>query len=275
MWFGVTPIGGTCILLNDNDRLSQPAGEPLVSVLMPVCNAEKWLGEAIESMLRQAYERLEILIIDNGSHDRSAAICASFGDPRIRCLEEPAGALVSVLNYGLAHAAGAVIARQDADDWSVPSRFEKQLAHLHAHPNVGIVGTGFVETTLDGQTRKYHHAQTTAADVRRHLLITMPFAGASVIGWKEIFDRLGGYDPTFDGVVGEDYDFLVRAADLTDLEGLDEPLYYYRTGNPRSMTAAINYEFEPMQRAIRARAAARGNRLFRDSANHPNDSGSP
>jgi glycosyltransferase involved in cell wall biosynthesis len=259
----------------DNNRLSRSGGEPLVSVLLPVRNAEKWIGVAVESMVRQTYERLEILVIDNGSKDRSREICASFGDRRIRCLDAPEGGLVAVLNAGLAHATGSLIARQDADDWSAPARIEKQVVHLETRMDVGIVGTSFLETTIDGQIRKHHHARVSAEEVRQSLLSTMPFAGASIVGRRSTFDEMRGYDPELDGMVGEDYDFLIRASEVTEIEGIDEPLYYYRTGNPRSMTASIDYEFEPIQKVIRARAAARGNPLFRDSTDHPKASGSP
>ena len=103
---------------------------PQISVLMPTRNAEAFVAEAVESILRQTVKDFELLVLDGGSTDRTLTILAGFGDPRLRVLAVPAAGIVAALNHGLEHARGPWVARQDADDISLPRRFELQLNAL-------------------------------------------------------------------------------------------------------------------------------------------------
>ena len=105
---------------------------PLVTVLMPVFNAEKYLRLAIDSVLNQSYSYFEFLIIDDGSTDQSAQIIRSYSDPRIRFLQNECNlGLVTTLNRGIESSQGQYLARMDADDISYPQRLEKQVALLN------------------------------------------------------------------------------------------------------------------------------------------------
>src|SRR5271170_5563678 len=115
----------------------------LVTVLMPVHNGERYLAEAIESVLGQSAGDLELLIVDDGSTDRSAEICRDYRDPRIRLVQNPTHlGIVASLNRGLDLAAGAYVARMDSDDISLPERLEKQIRLLDENPEVGVCGAG-------------------------------------------------------------------------------------------------------------------------------------
>ncbi len=115
---------------------------PRVSVLMSVYNGESFLAEAIQSILDQTYTDFEFLIVNDGSTDGTAGILASFRDPRIKIiyLEKQSG-LVYALNIGIEQCQGEFIARMDADDRSMPMRFEKQVHFFDKNPQVGVCGS--------------------------------------------------------------------------------------------------------------------------------------
>jgi glycosyltransferase involved in cell wall biosynthesis len=116
---------------------------PTVSVLLPVYNAERYLREAIGSILTQTFADFELIAVDDGSTDRSPAILSDLAarDPRIRIITRPNGGIASALNDGLAAATGEFIARMDADDISLPQRFERQVEYLRAHPDCVLLGS--------------------------------------------------------------------------------------------------------------------------------------
>jgi glycosyltransferase involved in cell wall biosynthesis len=111
-------------------------GSPKVTVLMPVFNVERYLQEAIESILNQTFSDFEFIIIHDPSTDITAEILQSFGDPRIKITNnEKILGLIESLNTGLGIARGEYIARMDSDDISLPERLEKQVNYLNAHPD--------------------------------------------------------------------------------------------------------------------------------------------
>lgn len=123
-----------------------------LTVLMPVYNAEKYLAEAIESILQQSFRDFEFLIIDDGSTDRSVEIVQSYADPRIRFIQNEKNLGISAtLNKGIALAAAEYIARMDADDISYPDRLAKQLAYMQAHPACAMVSSLVRVMTEDGE----------------------------------------------------------------------------------------------------------------------------
>src|SRR5258705_775698 len=113
---------------------------PQVSVLLPVWNGERHLAAAIESVLGQSFTDFELLIVDDGSTDGSAALIRRYGDERIRLFENEKNLGVTrSLNLGLAQARGRYVARMDADDLSAPERLARQVAFLDSHPEVALV----------------------------------------------------------------------------------------------------------------------------------------
>lgn len=111
--------------------------KPLFSVLMPVYNGEKYLREAIDSILEQTLTDFEFLIIDDGSKDNSVQIINSYNDPRIRLVKNETNLGISkTLNRGIEMASAEFIARMDADDISYPARLQKQYDYLIKHPRV-------------------------------------------------------------------------------------------------------------------------------------------
>src|SRR5580698_9685158 len=115
--------------------MAQTINNPKVTVLMPVYNGEKYIKEALESILQQTFIDFEFLIINDGSTDNSVSIIKSFNDNRIRLIHnEKNSGLVYSLNKGIGLSNGEYIARMDCDDVSIPERLEKQVGFLNSNP---------------------------------------------------------------------------------------------------------------------------------------------
>ncbi len=126
-----------------------------ISVVMPVYNGEKFLREAIDSILAQSFEDFEFIIINDGSNDNSEGIILSYSDSRIVYVKNEVNLrLIKTLNKGVDIAKGKYIARMDADDVALPNRFETQLKYFSRHPDVGIVGGRTLYLYLSGQIKK-------------------------------------------------------------------------------------------------------------------------
>src|SRR5690606_6059097 len=153
----------------------------LVTVLMPVRNAGALLAQAIESILAQTMREFELLIIDNGSTDDSLRIARSYRDRRMRVRAESADHnFVASLNEGLEEAAAPFVARMDAGDVAFPHRLERQLAHLRAHPGVGICGSWYLpfDQSRDFGATRLPEDHT---GIGAKLLFGSPFAHPTVI----------------------------------------------------------------------------------------------
>ena len=200
---------------------------PLVSVLMPVYNAEKYVAEAIESILNQTYTNFEFLIFNDGSTDASAAIINRYHDNRIRLINAPENTgYVPHLNAGIDLAKGKYIARMDADDISIGTRLEKQVAFMEANPEVGLVGTAINTFDANGPVFTWFPEQTHEA-VKCYMLFDTCFAHPSVMLRKEILlQHQLRYDATY--MPAEDYKLWTDLVLITQAANLKEPLLNYR-----------------------------------------------
>lgn len=114
---------------------------PKISVIMPTYNAQEYLKEAMDSILNQTFADFEFLIIDDNSNDKTLEIINSYNDNRIRLIQGPNKGISAALNLGIKESKGQFIARMDADDVSLPQRFEKQLEVFEKYPDIAILGT--------------------------------------------------------------------------------------------------------------------------------------
>ena len=119
------------------------SSQPIVSVVMPVYNCEKYLSEAIESVLSQTFKDFELIIVAGSSTDSTDLILESYleKDNRIKVCYQEAEGLVAALNMGCFLAKGQYIARMDADDRCLQHRLERQVRYMETHPEIGILGT--------------------------------------------------------------------------------------------------------------------------------------
>ena len=207
-------------MMSQNDR-------PFVSVLLPVYNAEKYLKEAIESILSQTFIDFEFIIINDGSTDNSEQIILSYTDQRIRYVKNEKNLkLIATLNKGIRLARGKYIVRMDADDVSLPKRIEKQVRFMEAHPNVGVCGTWF---KVFGEIKRPYIVILPEKDwqLKAGLLVSCPFAHPSVIMRKStLLDNKIFYDERFYRL--EDWGLWVSLAKVCDFANIPEVLLDYR-----------------------------------------------
>ena len=202
--------------------------KPVISVLMPVFNGEKYLAEAIESILNQTFGDFEFIIINDGSADGTAGIVEHYRqrDHRIRVYDQSNQGVVKSLNRGLELAQGRYIARMDADDVSLPERLAKQVDFLETHPEIGVLGTG--AKTMDGSGNTSHTVQFPIQHnvIRWYLCFFSPMIHPTVMMRRQIVEQVGGYSS--DMMQTEDYDLWRRLSGMTRLSNLQDVLLHLR-----------------------------------------------
>jgi glycosyltransferase involved in cell wall biosynthesis len=206
------------------------ARAPLVSVLMPVYQAERHLAEAVASILAQSLRDLELLALDDGSTDASPRILAELAarDARIRLLASPHVGLARRLNDGIAQARGAFLARMDADDVAHPERLARQVAYLREHAGCVALGTGALEVDPERRPIRALPTAESHSEIEARLLAGEGDAllHPSAVYRAEALRALGGYREELDG--GEDLDLHLRLGERGSLANLREILLEYR-----------------------------------------------
>jgi len=188
---------------------------PLVSVVMCTYNGERFLREAVASILGQTFSGFELIVVDDGSTDRTPQILSELQarDSRLTVLtnEHNLGIAAST-NRGLAAARGQYVALQDHDDISLPQRFETQVDFLNSHPEIALVGSA--ATLIDETGAAYENYVEVAddLDIKWESLFRCPISHTSVMVRREVAAEVGGYalDPVLK--VASDYDLLSRIA---------------------------------------------------------------
>src|SRR5712691_7880065 len=173
---------------------------PSVSVLLPVWNGEAFLEQAMESILRQTLSSFELIVIDDGSTDRTAAIAEKFasGDSRVRVLGRLHEGFSGTLNAGIAAARGEYVARMDADDISLPERLQKQVAYLDAHPECVAIGAWIEVVNETGRHVGLKTFVTTHDEITAVLLRGVsPMAHPTVVARRDALRAVGGYDARY------------------------------------------------------------------------------
>jgi len=210
---------------------------PLVSVVMSVFNGERFLREAVESILNQSFRDFEFVIIDDGSKDASASILGEYErcDPRVRVYHQQNRGLVESLIRGCALAQGKYIARMDADDVAVRDRLMWQVEFMESNPGVGILG-GLVEF-IDAAGSRGHPVRYPLrdAEIQQALLLRRPsFCHPALVLRKEVLVSVGGYRKLF-VEAAEDYDLWLRLAEQCELANLGTVILSYRI-HPNQLT---------------------------------------
>lgn len=200
---------------------------PKVSVVMPAYNSEKYIGEAIESILNQAYTDFEFIIINDGSTDRTKEIIDSYNDSRIVYLENEKNAgIVVTLNKGLDFATGEYIARMDADDIAVENRLEKQVTYMEKNKNVGLLGTGIrvFGDEIEASDRVF---TTDTKQLKAELLFSSCIAHPTVMIRRSVLEQNKlRYNSEFAGA--EDYCLWWEISKVCGISTLPDILLNYR-----------------------------------------------
>jgi glycosyltransferase involved in cell wall biosynthesis len=194
---------------------------------MSVYNGQKYLREAIDSVLNQTFADFELIAIDDGSTDGSGAVLREYTDPRLKLLTNETNlGLIGSLNRGLAAARGEYVARQDCDDLLEPERLAKQVAYLDAHPDVVLVGTWMQLIDEHGADITLWRYPTTNAEIRWAMLFNTAVGHPAAMFRAAVARDAGGYSPDF--LFAEDYDLWSRLAARGNVANIPEPLQRYR-----------------------------------------------
>lgn len=206
---------------------------PRVTVLMPVYNGEKFLREAMDSILAQTFTDFEFLIINDGSTDRSVEIIESYHDSRIRLVHNEKNLkLIATLNKGFELARGGFVARMDCDDVSLPERLAKQIAFMETHPEVGVCGT--LAKEIDSNGKIVGNLKTPVGEKFDKLLWRPSPVNHPTALIRDTVYKNFRYDQNY--VDAEDYNLWLRVSKVTKLDNLNEFLLLYRI-HPASVTS--------------------------------------
>ena len=203
---------------------------PMVSVLLPVYNAEKYLSEAIDSILNQTYANFEFIIINDGSIDNSEKIILSYNDRRIRYIRNEKNIrLVASLNKGIQLARGRYLVRMDADDISMPNRIEKQVTFMENNLKVGVCGS-YLRVFGDERRVVISKLPIMDKDIRASLLVRNSLGHPNVIIRKSTLTVNGVcYDERFYRM--EDWGLWITLMPKCKFANCPEVLLNYRWVN--------------------------------------------
>lgn len=198
--------------------------QPLVSVILPTYNRERYIKRAIKSILSQTYQNFELIIVDDSSTDKTPELVSGFSkkDSRIRVVTNKINlGLVKTLNRGIRNARGKYIARLDDDDnWCDSKKLQKQVDFLEKNIEYALVGGGAIEVDKRGKEIMRYLLLENDEDIRKAILVDNAFAHVTVLFRKDIWEKVKGYDEKFDGL--EDRDLWLKIGKLSKFYNFQE-----------------------------------------------------
>ena len=213
----------------DESATLQP---PVISIMMPAYNAELYIAQAIESVLAQSYPHWELIVVNDGSTDKTSDIAARYADPRIKVFHQPNGGESSARNAALRHAQGESMAFLDADDVYLPLHLELTVSYLQTHPNRDGVYTDGYYCDQSGARLKALSSRRRGpfeGDIFEQMARASDVFGAPVcvVLRRAVISRHSlEFDPGI--VIGPDWDFLTRYSELASFGYVDQRTCLYR-----------------------------------------------
>lgn len=202
---------------------------PAISVLMPVYNAEAFVEAAIRSILDQTFTDFELIIVNDGSRDRSGEIIARMArsEARIVALDQQNAGIVASLNRAAGMARGELVARMDADDLALPRRFELQHAAFLARPDLAALGGHAWVIDQAGRVVGASYGSVGRCEILRDIEFSSPLIHPAAMIRKTAFEQLGGYRSRYE--TSEDYDLWLRMVDAGYvIDNLNQMILHYR-----------------------------------------------
>jgi FlaA1/EpsC-like NDP-sugar epimerase/GT2 family glycosyltransferase len=216
---------------HDTVPVPQPATKPevMASVVIPVLNRVKYIGNAIDKVREGTFQDFEVIVVDNGSTDGTWELLEEYTkrDPRIRLLRGKGSTIASALNEAIRASRGKYICQLDSDDQYAPTTLEKMIGHLESHPKCGLAISYY---RLMDETGKVIDdvAPITHSGYSRNQILRRDGAGAVRIFPKSVLEEFGLYDEEHYGNFGEDYDMVLKTGEKYDVDRVHEVLYFYR-----------------------------------------------
>jgi len=231
-----------------------------VSVIMPAFNCARFIGQALESVLSQDYDPIEVIVIDDGSTDDTGSIARGFGS-RVKVFEQQNLGPAEARNFAIAKATGEYLAFLDADDVWLPGKLKAQIAFFSANPAAAIVYTRFIpwKAGKDGKFAAPTSVPWTAAPGLDHelsgwiypqLLLDSHIHIITAVIRRRVFETVGAFDGRFGR--GSDYDFWLRASRQYQAFRLsrDGALYRIHAGGISARTDPVCAQYEILRRTI-------------------------
>lgn len=227
---------------------------PLLSVVIPTYNRADYIALTIESVLQQTYDNIELIVIDDGSTDNTAAVVQAFA-PKVRYVWQQNAERGASRNHGLRLASGDYIAFLDSDDLWLPDKAAAGIAYLEARPAVGLLCTDAIEIDGEGRERRILRARGFSGKVTGKLLQNNFVIMPTHIARTSVVRQVGGFREERELSGSEDWEMWVRLSLVADIAYVPEVTAKYRVHTANTMSSAAG-----MQRSM-GRAA----RLFRES----------
>jgi glycosyltransferase involved in cell wall biosynthesis len=237
-----------------------PGGpDPVVSIVMPAFNRERFVAAAIDSVLSQTFTDWELLIIDDGSSDETPAIAGRYVErdgSRIHLIRQPNRGVTVARNTAIRRARGRYIAFLDSDDLWMPAKLDRQLAAFDAHPDAAFIYTGYVLMNEDGTPRRtVRPDRRWQGDIHRRLwLEDNEILGPTVMVATAMLSRVGLFDEALKGA--ENLDLRLKLSKLGPVFYVDDVLYRYRK-HPDTLTSQAELMDAQQLRLIEAHFGGR------------------
>ena len=235
---------------------------PVVSVVIPMYNVEKYIEECINSVLNQTYHHFEVILVDDGSMDNTLNIVNKFNDPRIRIVRQTNRGLSGARNTGIDVARGIYIALLDADDYWAPTKLAKHVKHLNSRPNVGISYSPSLFISEEGDLLGVGQFPKLKNITKQHVFCRNPIGnGSSPVIRRSLLSQVSFFGENRDEYrrmyfnenlrQSEDIELWTRIALSTEwkFEGISSPLTYYRVNNA-GLSADTDKQFASWKHAV-------------------------
>ncbi|MBM4262087.1 MAG: glycosyltransferase [Deltaproteobacteria bacterium] len=209
---------------------------PLVSVIIPTYNRWPWVGEAIDSVLRQTFADFELIVVDDGSTDETESRLAHYGT-RVQVISQVKGGVSSARNRGVRASRGKYLAFLDSDDIWLPRKLEQQIAFMESHREYNICQTEEIWMRDGVRVNPRNIHRKPSGDIFRASLDLCLVSPSAAMLTRELFDRVGGFDENLP--VCEDYDLWLRIAVDQEVGLLPEPLIVKRGGHADQLSHAL------------------------------------
>lgn len=225
---------------------------PLVSIIMPAYNAEKFISKSIESVLQQTYQNWELLVVNDGSKDNTSSIVKLFNYTRIKLIEQENGGVSKARNTGIANSTGEFIAFLDSDDLWLKDKLEIQVKYMMNNQNIVLSYGDYLSFIEDGKIIENKQLYPfKIKDLKQRLLVFNSIATLTVMVKSDVLKATSGFDTELFGP--EDWDLWIKISQKGDIGYIKENLAMYREhegGISKNKKRQLDEEYKVLNRHV-------------------------